>query len=149
MLTSSLYKTHTCHNNSKKSSTAQINKHATSHYLLITHCLFDVANYYRSKAYMKNICKDLEDYTTKIINNEKKEMLPLTTEENKLYHEQNVCYTSTKINNEDNDNDKVRDHCHFTGKYRETAHNVCNLNYKAPRKISLVFHNDSIHDYVL
>ena len=25
---------------------------------------------------------------------------------------------------------KVRDHCHFTGKYREAAHNKCNLQLK-------------------
>ena len=24
--------------------------------------------------------------------------------------------------------DKIRDHCHLTGKYRETAHNTCNKN---------------------
>ena len=25
---------------------------------------------------------------------------------------------------------KVRDHCHYTGKYRGAAHNICNLRYK-------------------
>ena len=25
---------------------------------------------------------------------------------------------------------KVRDHCHYTGKYRGTVHSKCNLNYK-------------------
>ena len=29
-----------------------------------------------------------------------------------------------------NDNKKVRDHCHFTGKYRGAAHNNCHMNYK-------------------
>ena len=24
---------------------------------------------------------------------------------------------------------KVRDHCHYTGKYRGAAHNICNLRY--------------------
>jgi hypothetical protein len=27
------------------------------------------------------------------------------------------------------DGDKLRDHCHMTGKYRGAAHNVCNVNY--------------------
>ena len=42
---------------------------------------------------------------------------------------------------------KVRDHCHFTGKYRGVAHNNCNLNYKALKEISIVFHNGSTYDY--
>ena len=30
---------------------------------------------------------------------------------------------------------KVRDHFHYTGKLREAAHNICNLNYKVPQDI--------------
>ena len=32
---------------------------------------------------------------------------------------------------------KVRDHCHYTGKFRRTAHNICNLRYKVSKKIPL------------
>ena len=39
---------------------------------------------------------------------------------------------------------KVRDHCHYTGKYRDAAHNICNLRYKVPREIPVVFHNGTI-----
>ena len=54
-------------------------------------------------------------------------MMPLTIKENKLFHEKKVCHICKKEFCTDN-NDKVRDHCHFTGKYRGAAHNVCNLN---------------------
>ena len=40
---------------------------------------------------------------------------------------------------------KVRDHCHYTGKYRGAAHN--NLRYKVPKEIPVVFHNGSTYDY--
>ena len=36
---------------------------------------------------------------------------------------------------------KVRDHCHYTGLYRGPAHLLCNLRYKIPSYISVVFHN--------
>ena len=36
---------------------------------------------------------------------------------------------------------KVRDHCHYTGKFRGAAHNVCNLCYKITKEIPVVFHN--------
>ena len=42
---------------------------------------------------------------------------------------------------------KVRDHCHYTGKYRGAAHNICNLRYKIPNEIPVVFYNGSIYDY--
>ena len=28
---------------------------------------------------------------------------------------------------------KVRNHCHYTGKYRVAAHDICNLRYKIPK----------------
>ena len=40
-------------------------------------------------------------------------------------------------------NQKVRDHCHYTGKYRGAAHSTCNLSYKIPKEIPVVFHNGS------
>ena len=51
------------------------------------------------------------------------------------------------FSNNDKKNYKVRDHCHYTGKYRGAAHNICNLRYKVPKEIPIVFHNGSIYDY--
>ena len=28
---------------------------------------------------------------------------------------------------------EVRDHCHYTGKFRGAAHDICNLGYKIPK----------------
>ena len=44
-------------------------------------------------------------------------------------------------------NYKVRDHYHYTGKYRGATYNICNLRYKVPKETPIVFHNGSIYDY--
>ena len=44
-------------------------------------------------------------------------------------------------------NHKLRDHWHYTGKYRGTAHNICNFRYKIPKEFSVVFHYGSTYDY--
>ena len=42
---------------------------------------------------------------------------------------------------------KVKDHCHYTGKYRGAAHDIWNLRYKIPKEISVVSHNGSTYHY--
>ena len=97
---------------------------------------------------MKKFCKDLRGHATKIINYEKKKMIPLTTEEKIHYNEQEICYICKKeLNKNDEKNYKVRDHCHYTGKCRGAAHNICNSRYKIPKEIPIVFHNGSTYDY--
>ena len=38
---------------------------------------------------------------------------------------------------------KVRDHCHYTGKYKGAPHGIYNLEYCIPKKVAIVFHNGS------
>ena len=44
------------------------------------------------------------------------------------------------------ENDKVRDHCHITGKYRGAAHWNCNINMKISKKLPIIFHNSRGYD---
>ena len=41
---------------------------------------------------------------------------------------------------------RVRDHCHLSGVYRGAAHVDCNLNYKQPKSIPVIFHNAKNYD---
>ena len=107
-------------------------------------------NYYRGDDCMEKFCKDLREHSRKIINYEKKKIIPLTTKETIYHNKQKVCYICKKeFDNNDNDKkqQKVRDHFHYTGKYGGAAHNIFNLRYKIPKEIPLVFHNGSTYDY--
>ena len=48
--------------------------------------------------------------------------------------------------NEELGKDKVRDHCHLSGKFRFAAHEVCNLSYMVPKFFPVAFHNLSGYD---
>ena len=123
-----LEKISACQNNPNKSSTAKINKHTPSGYPLFTHCSFDESKNMKKKNFMKKFCKDLRVHVTKNINYEKKKMIPLTTKEEIYHNKQKICYICKKeFNNNDKKQQKVRDYCHYTGKYRGAAHNICNL----------------------
>ena len=77
-------------------------------------------------------------------------MILLTEEEEKKHNQQQVCHICKKsfsTNDSDKEYFKVKDHCHYTGKYRGAAHNICNLRYKTPKEIPVVFHNGSTYDY--
>ena len=80
----------------------------------------------------------------------KKEIIPLKNKEKEFLLQQRVCDIWRKVfSTDDKKYQKVRDHCHYTGKYRKAAHDICNLRYKTPREVPVVFHNDSNKDYHL
>ena len=154
-LESLLEKVNTCHNNPKNSSITKINKHTPSGYSLFRHCLFDKTknklDYYRGKNCMKNnISLYLKKCATKIINYEKKEMIPLTKKEKKIHLDQKfVIYAKKGFSTDDGNKKyhKIRNHCHYTGKYKGAAHNIFSLRYKTPKEMPVVSHKGSTYDY--
>ena len=63
------------------------------------------------------------------------EKMIFTVQEQKQYEKETECWI---CNEKFGENDKVRDHCHFTGR--------CYLNYKKPNFTPVVFHNLSGYD---
>ena len=87
--------THT-KNNLEKSYTEKTAKHTPPGYSLFTRCSFDLTenklDCYKGENGMARFCKDLRENALKIIDYEKKEIIPLTDEENKSYEKQKVCF---------------------------------------------------------
>ena len=73
----------------------------------------------------KNLLKLRKTYLKKM--NVNKPMDELTYEQKTEFRQATHCSICNKKFQPDNE--KVRDHCHFTGKYRGAAHVKCNLDY--------------------
>ena len=72
-------------------------------------------------------------------------MTELTNVLKKEHKAAEKCHICLKECN-DPQNKKVRDHCHHASLYRGAAHNTCNLKYRIPDHIPIVFHNLSGYD---
>ena len=69
----------------------------------------------------------------------------MTQEDEEDYKNNNICRFCEK----NIESDKVRDHCHLTGKYRGPIHIICNINLKQKDSnfIQFAFHNFSNYDF--
>ena len=55
------------------------------------------------------------------------------------FQSSHICWTGEKLI-DDND-EKVRDHCHITEKFRGAAHWSYNINLQLTKKVPIIFHN--------
>ena len=145
-----LYLISTCDNTEDSSFTIRKNIHKPSGYSLLTSYAYDKSLneyiFYRGKDGMRKLSEPLKRQVNKIINIKQKP-IDLLTEQEKILHENaKICFICKKSFNDDK---KVRDHCHYTGKYRGAAHNACNLQYKVPKSIPVVSHNGSNYGFHL
>ena len=65
--------------------------------------------------------------------------LIMSEKEEHLFQQSNSCWICKKLI--DNDEKKVRDHCHVTGKFRGAAHWDYNRNFHVTKKVPVIFHN--------
>ena len=135
-----------CEPNPERSYTEQYQKHEPSRFCYYIKCFDDevyeskLVSYTGENAEQK-IVQMLEEDIREITSIPEKQMI-FAKEEKELFYKETKCW----ICNEKFTNDKVRDHCHFTGRYRGAAHNSCNLKYRKPNFTPAVFHNLSGYD---
>ena len=64
----------------------------------------------------------------------------------KLHDSQSRCYACDEEFDNSKEYCKVRDHCHYTGKYRGALHSKCNLRLKRTKTIPVFAHNLNGYD---
>ena len=63
----------------------------------------------------------------------------MSEKEEEKFQSSNTCWICKKPI--DHGDEKVRDHCHVTGKFRDTAHWSCNINPQLTKNVPVIFHN--------
>ena len=96
-----------------------------------------------AKVFVKNLEEDIIDIYDQF---KYKENMKITRKEERGFKRATVCHICEGTFGKTEDEVKVRDHCHLTGKYRGAAHNQCNLNFKLPKFYPVIFHNLSGYD---
>ena len=130
--------------------TEKIKKHVPSGWCV--HSTFaygdvpDPLKMYRGKDCVEKFVEYIEEEVKRLYATFPQQPMTKLTDVLKREHEAaEKCHICLKEFN-DPRNRKVRDHCYYSGEYRGAAHNNCNLKYKIPDHIPIVFHNLSGYD---
>ena len=141
---------HTCDN--EHTITKEINKHETCGYstnIVSNHTKENRQTYYKCRDALTKFCKGLCETGRALFDTEMKPMNKLNKKQQSDYDNAEHCHICKKKFTANKNYSKVRDHDHYTGKYRGTAHSICNINYSAQVDIPVVFHNGSNYDFNL
>ena len=140
-------KIHGCQPNNDKSFTEAYQKNTDCGYGYKVVCCYDdkytkPVQIYRGKKavskFMEAMLNEVK-YCKKMIKKEFNKPLKMTKGDEDKFQKAKECHIYEK---EYNKTDViVRDHCHITGKYRGSAHQDCNLNFRITDKISVIFHD--------
>ena len=141
-----------CEPNPEKSYTKKYQKHEPVSFVYYIKSFNESVYKSKIKSYVKDkpekpdvidvFINWLEEDVKEIANLGNRKMI-ITEEEKEQFNKASDCWIcGKKLNIED----KVRDHCHYTGRYRGAAHNICNLKYNKPNNISVFFHNLTNYD---
>ena len=142
----------TCKPDPKKSYTLKYQKHEPVSFVYYIKSFNESVYKSKLRSYVKENEEDPDtvdvfinwlEEDVKIISELGNEKMIITAEEEEQFKQASNCWIChKKLNLED----RVRDHCHYTGRYRGAAHNICNLKYSKPNNISVFFHNLTGYD---
>ena len=83
----------------------------------------------------------------------KEEMIAFTKEQQESHEKTTICCISKEHfehkYTSDKNYRKVKDHCHYTGKYKSAVHSICNLKCNILKKISVFFRDGLNYNYHL
>ena len=94
-------------------------------------------------------CKEIRDIARNLLNIEKKPMQNLSNKQQITHDNAEYCHICKNVFGKKKNHVKVRDHDHYTGKYRGAAHLKCNLRYPTQKDIPVFFHNGTNYDFNL
>ena len=144
-----------CEPNPDKSFTKTYQKHEPSGFCIYLKTLDGLNTNFKPIVYTKktpneDVSKTFIDQVIKLTHKiyqdyyKKPKPLNLTEKEEKEFQLATICHICEEdlLRNEKTGKIlNVRDHCHFTGKYRGAAHNECNLSCRKPMILPVIFHN--------
>ena len=150
---------HSAQQNPKKSYTEKKMLHVPVSFCYYVKCFFDDSKSkvveYTAKSKDEDVAQkfveSLEEEVKSIYKDNPPKKMIFTKEDNDNYEKSDSCwlcgegFTPRGMNCSEKDW-KVRDHCHYTGKYRGAAHNSCNIQFRRPKFTPVIFHNLAGYD---
>lgn len=141
-------------NDPQQPSSNDINIHTPISYSYLIKCSFN-PHLDKIVKYSQNNITNTEDCVDHFVRNLYEDCIRLY--QNHICVPQDMIFTDDDLRNFSNqtschicgnllNNDRVRDHCHLTGKFNGYAHNKCNLLYRVPQFFPIFFHNLSRFD---
>ena len=132
--------------------TKKLNKQVPCGYslnLVTNHNKKSNQTYHRGDSTVTTFCNEVRDIAQDLPNIEKKPMQNLSKEEQITHDNAQYCHICKRVFGTKKSQVKVRDHDHYTGKYRGPAYLMCNLRYSTQVDIPVFFHNGTNYDFNL
>ena len=129
--------------------TKEVNQHIPSGFCIYSKFAYgeveNLLRLYRGEDCVEKFCDHIKEEAKRLYHMfPEKPMNPLINKQWKRYQRVSECHICYKTFNYKDP--KVRDHCHYTSKYRGSTHRDCNLRYKIPSYIPVAFCNLSGYD---